>query len=489
MAVTHSKQKSATFLPGSRIACGGKLATNSANYKLRAVLVLLAILGVSLAFIPTLPAHPLQPSPTVAPQYGVPSSSAQAPASPAATPQPTEKKVTAYTLPPETYKKARDLSRIHFRFALISFAYGLFVLWLILQLRLAPKYRDWAEKFSSKHLPQAIVFVPLFLLTASILGLPADIYENWVERKFGISVQGWGSWAWDWTKGQFLSIALGIFLISILYRVIRRSPRRWWFYFWLISLPIAVLLVFLQPLVVDPMFHKFEPLAVKDPGLTASLEQMVQRAGQTIPPERMFWMGAGEKTTGLNAYVTGLGASKRIVVWDTTIAKMTTPQIVFVAGHEMGHYVLEHIWKGLAFAFVMLFIVFYLGYRTIGWVLARWGTRWGIRGLDDWASFPALLLLLSIFGFISGPINSAFSRYVEHQADQYGLEVTHGLTPDSGQTAAQSFQVLGEVDLSDPEPDPVDVFLFYSHPPIPDRIIFSLTYNPWVHGGTGEFVK
>ncbi len=99
------------------------------------------------------------------------------------------------------------------------------------------------------------------------------------------------------------------------------------------------------------------------------------------------------------------------------------------------------------------------------------------------------MLLLSIFGFISGPINSAFSRYVEHQADQYGLEVTHGLTPDSGQTAAQSFQVLGEVDLSDPEPDPVDVFLFYSHPPIPDRIIFSLTYNPWAHGGTGEFVK
>ena len=110
------------------------------------------------------------------------------------------------------------------------------------------------------------------------------------------------------------------------------------------------------------MFHKFEPLAVKDPALTASLEQMVQRAGQTIPPERMFWMGAGEKTTGLNAYVTGLGASKRIVVWDTTIAKMTTPQIVFVAGHEMGHYVLEHIWKGLAFAFVILFVLFYLGY-------------------------------------------------------------------------------------------------------------------------------
>jgi STE24 endopeptidase len=476
-----------TSAPTFAHSLAGKRTTNLGNHKLKAVFVLVAILGVSLAPSPTLATHPLQPS--ASPRSGTPTSTAQAPSSPAATPQPTEKKVTAYTLPPETYKKARDLSRIRFRFALISFVYGLFVLWLILQLRLAPKYRDWAEKFSSKLFPQALVFVPLFLLTAAILGLPADIYENWVERKFGISIQSWGSWAWDWTKGQFLGICLGILLISILYRVIRSSPRRWWFYFWLISLPIAVLLVFIQPLIVDPMFHKFEPLAQRDPALTVSLEQMVQRAGQTIPPERMFWMGAGEKTTGLNAYVTGLGASKRIVVWDTTIAKMTTPQIVFVAGHEMGHYVLNHIWKGLAFAAVMLFVLFYLGYRTIGWVLARWGGRWGIRGLDDWASFPALLLLLSVFGFIAGPLNSAFSRHIEHQADQYGLEVTHGLTPDSGQIAAQSFQILGEVDLSDPEPNPVNVFLFYSHPPIPDRVIYALTYNPWANGGSGEFVK
>ena len=459
-----------------------------AKYRLKTILVSTAIVAVSLLSGARLHARTVAAPVSSNGQEQPPSANSGASSS-VAKPQPVEKKVTAYTLPPETYKKARDLSRIHFRFALISFVYGLFVLWLILQLRLAPKYRDWAEKFSSKHWLQAVVFVPLFILTSAVLGLPADIYQNWVERKFGISVQGWGSWAWDWTKGQFLAIILGIVLVSILYVVIRNSPRRWWFYFWLISLPVAVLLVFLQPLVVDPMFHKFEPLSQKDPALTASLEQMVQRAGENIPPERMFWMGAGEKTTGLNAYVTGLGASKRIVVWDTTIAKMTTPQIVFVAGHEMGHYVLEHIWKGLAFAAVILFVLFYLGYRTIGGVLARWGSRWGIRGLNDWASLPALLLLLSIFGFIAGPITSAFSRRDEHQADQYGLEVTHGLTPDSGQIGAQAFQVLGEVDLADPEPNPIDVFLFYSHPPIPDRIQFALTYDPWANGGSGEFVK
>jgi STE24 endopeptidase len=203
----------------------------------------------------------------------------------------------------------------------------------------------------------------------------------------------------------------------------------------------------------------------------------------------MFWMDAAEKTTALNAYVTGLGASKRIVVWNTTIAKMNTPQIVFVAGHEMGHYVLNHIWKGIAFAAVFLFVIFWLAAKIIGGVLARSGSKWGIRGLDDWASFPALMLLLTIFFFVASPVFNAQSRYVEHQADQYGLEVTHGLTPDSSQIAAQAFQVLGEVNLSDPDPIPLDVFLFYSHPPIADRVRFALTYNPWANGGTGEFVK
>jgi STE24 endopeptidase len=406
-----------------------------------------------------------------------------------AQPELTQPTITHYTLPPDRYKKAHDLGRIHFRFNIISFIYGLVVLWLILRWKLAPRYRDWAERISSHRFLQALVYAPLFLVTVALLGLPADVYQEWVERVYGLSVQSWSSWAWDWTKGQLISYIVGVLLIWLLYIVIRRSARRWWFYFWLVSLPIGLFIVFVTPLVIDPLFHKFEPLQQKDPVLTASLEQMVRRAGQNIPPERMFWMGAGEKTTGLNAYVTGFGASKRIVVWDTTIAKMNSPQIVFVAGHEMGHYVLQHLPKGLGFAAVLLFILFYLGYRSIGWVLRRWGPLWRIRGLEDWASLPVLLLLFSIFSFIANPLGSAISRYLEQQADQYGLEVTHGLTPNSQQVAAQAFQILGDVDLSDPEPNPVGVFLFYSHPTIPDRILFCLAYDPRAQGRQGEFVK
>jgi len=133
-------------------------------------------------------------------------------------------------------------------------------------------------------------------------------------------------------------------------------------------------------------------------------------------------------------------------------------------------------------------VLFYLGFRSIGWVLARWGIGWGIRGVDDLASLPALLLLLSIFNFISDPLSNAYSRHVEHQADIYGLEVTHGVIPDAGQAAADSFQIEGESYLADPDPNPVDVFLFYDHPPISDRIRLCLTYDPWSKGEPTQFV-
>jgi STE24 endopeptidase len=400
-----------------------------------------------------------------------------------------ERKVDAYTLPPDLYRKARRLGQISFWGNLAAPLYSWVVLLSILGWRLGPKYRSSSEAITRSKFLQAWIFVPPLLLTIDLLTIPFDIANEWISRKFGLSIESWASWLWDWTKAEIVFLIAGTLIIWILYAVIRGWPRRWWFYFWLVSLPIMVLVVFAHPVIVDPLFHKFVPLEQKDPALVSSLEKMVHRAGQTIAPERLFWMDAGRKTTELNAYVTGIGASKRIVVWDTTMAKMDTPQIVYVAGHEMGHYVLNHIWKGLALGALGLLVVFYAGFRTIGWLLGHKGARWEIRGVADWASLPALLLLISVFSFIGTPIGSAVSRHFEHQADQYGLEVTHGLTPDSGQVAAQSFQILGEVDLADPQPNPVDVFLFYSHPPIPERIRFALTYDPWAHGGQSKWVN
>ena len=400
-----------------------------------------------------------------------------------------QQRVTAYTLPPDLYQKAQTLGRIRFVNNLVNFGYGLIVFWLILHWRLAPKFRDWAESVSSNTFVQAAVFTAPLIVTVAVLESPTAIYEHIISRRYGLSVEGWGALAWDWAKGMFLFLVIGSILVWILYGVIRRSPRNWWFYFWLISVPIIVFLSFVEPFVIEPMFFTFAPLEQKDPALVQQIEKVVQRAGLNIPPDRMFWMKASDKTPTMNAYVSGLGSSKRIVVWDTSVEKETTPEIVSVVGHEMGHYVLGHVWKGLIFSLGVLLALLYLGYRSVGWVLARWGAGWDIRGLDDWASLPVLLLLLSIFSFFSDPITNAYSRFTEHQADVYGLEVTHGILPDAAQAAADSFQVEGESSLAEPDPNPVNVFLFYDHPPISDRVKFLLHYDPWANGKQPEFVK
>jgi len=247
--------------------------------------------------------------------------------------------------------------------------------------------------------------------------------------------------------------------------------------------------VFIVPLVIDPLFYKFEPLASTQPALTQEIGQVVERAGMHIPADHMFEMLASKKLKSVNAYVTGIGGSKRVVVWDTTVADMTPPEVLFVFGHEMGHYVLGHIWKGILFSIAVVLVFLYLGFHSLRWALARWGTGWGIRGADDWASLPVLLLLFSILTFLGSPIFNGFSRVQEHHADIYGLEVTHGLTPDSQQVAAQAFQVLGEIDLGDPDPNPFIEFWLFSHPSDKDRIDFALHYDPWGQGQEPQFVK
>ncbi|MGB7025231.1 MAG: M48 family metallopeptidase [Candidatus Acidiferrales bacterium] len=415
----------------------------------------------------------------------------QPPASSSPTTQ-TEKEqseVKAYTLPPDLYEKAVKYSRAQYILYFTGFVWGVIVLLLVLAWKLAPKYRDWAERVTKVRFLQAVIFTPILLLTIALLELPTDIYGQWLSRSYGISVQGWGSWAWDWTKGEIVSFVIGIILVWVLYAVIRHSPRRWWFYFWLAALPILFFVIFLSPLVIAPLFNKFEPLETKDPALVVALEKVVQRAGMNIPPERMFWMNESEKGNDLNAYVAGFGASKRVVVWDTTIAKMTVPETMFVFGHEMGHYVLGHVYKGLVFAAILLLVLLYFGFHGMLWTLSRCSGRWGIRGTDDWASLPVLLLWFAILGFLASPAANTFSRHIEHQADQYGLEVTRGLIPDSRQVAARAFQILGEVDLADPHPNSFIKLWLYNHPPLAERVIYALTYDPWGQGKQPEFVK
>jgi Zn-dependent protease with chaperone function len=426
----------------------------------------------------------------------VTASSLEEPREPAAAPEaeelpepaPEPEEVKGYTLSPEKYEQAVAYSQARYRLYFIGFAYGLLVLLLVVGLRVAPRFRDWAEHASRRRFVQALVYVPLLLLTLAVLGLPTDIYGHWLSLKYEQSIQGWGSWSWDWTKGQMIGLVLGVILAFGLYAAIRRSPRLWWFYAWLVALPFLIIVQVLAPVVIAPLFFQFEPLEETQPALVAEIERVVERGGLEIPPERMFKMKASEKLKSVSAYVSGFGASKRVVVWDTTLERMTTAQTLFVFGHEMGHYVLYHIAKLIAALAGVLLLFLYLGYRCLHWSLGRWGPRWGIRGVDDWASLPVLLLFLSLFGFFFSPVSNSFSRYLEHQADTYGLEVIHGLVPDSQAAAAEAFQILGEINLADPNPSAFIKIWLYDHPPLNERILFAQTYDPWSKGEPTQFI-
>ena len=394
----------------------------------------------------------------------------------------------SYTLPPDKYEKAVAFSRAKYRLYFVDSAYGILVLILLVSLRVGPTDRDWAERISHRRFVQAWIFAPLFLLALGVLGSPIEIYRQWLSLKYEQSIQSWGSWSWDWVKAELIALILGAIIIWILYAIIRRSPRRWWFYFWLVSIPLVVLLTFIEPLVIEPLFFKFKPLRNKHPELVMQISKVAARGGLTIPSERIFEMNASEKLKSLNAYVSGIGASKRVVVWDNTMARLTNDQTLFVFGHEMGHYVLRHIPKGIVLIAAALFFFLYIGYRGMHWAITRWGVHWQIRGIDDWASFPVLLLLLSVLSFLAAPLGNTISRHFEHEADVYGLEVIHGIVPRPADAAVPAFQRLGEVNLSDPKPSRLIELWLYNHPPLNKRIEFAQKYDPWSKGRP-QFVK
>lgn len=398
------------------------------------------------------------------------------------------KQLINYSLPPDKLRQSEALYKLDMRFAVLGTLYGWLILLAILRGGIAARYRDWAESVSCYRIVQAFIFVPLLLITLSVAALPLSIYGHHISLQYGLSIQKWGSWFADYGKGEVLNIAVLSLILWLFQTILRKSPRRWWFYSWLALVPILVFFVFIAPIFIDPLFNKFEPLEAKNPELVEAIEKVTQRGGLNIPSSRMYEMKASEKVTTLNAYVTGFGASKRVVVWDTTIQKMTTPEILFVFGHEMGHYVLNHIIYGLMAACIGILIALYILFRLSGWMLKSFGERWRIRNLRDWAVMPAFLLLGGVLTFFAEPVGNAVSRSIEHQADVYGLEVTHGIIPNPQETAAHSFQVLGELSLDYPYPSRLAVFWYWNHPPIADRMRFAQEYDPWSKGESPEYV-
>ncbi|QNI31340.1 M48 family metallopeptidase [Alloacidobacterium dinghuense] len=386
---------------------------------------------------------------------------------------------SVYTLPPDKLEKAIHLSRWHTALHFGDVAWTVMILWLLVRLRLGERIREWAASLTQKAWLQGFIVAPIWVTVLLLIGLPAEAISHAVSLHYGLSIQRWVDWFGDWALESLLMLLLGTLALSCLYALMRHSQRHWWLWFWLITMPGVVVGIYAVPIFIDPLFNHFSPLEKSDPALVAQLEKVVARGGIDIPPSRMFLMDASTKSTGVNAYVTGFGASKRIVVWDTALELASTDEILFIYGHEQGHYVLRHIVRGLIFSAGLIFVFYWIAFQLLRWLVKCRGDAWRIRSVEDWASVGLVLLMMTVLSFVSEPMANAFSRVVEHQADVYGQEVIHGLVADPQRVATQDFQRLGEVWLDNPSPNRFVEWWTYSHPSTTARMRFAAGYDPW----------
>ncbi len=345
-------------------------------------------------------------------------------------------------------------------------AWVLAMLLVLLKTNAAGRMKALAERVTKKPFVTSMIVIALFICTLAVLDFPLAYYSGFhVPHQFDLKDQGFGSWMMDMLKGLGVNLAIAM-PVGALALLAMRRVKRWWLALWLGSIPLIVVSAIIQPVVLDPIFNEFEPL--RDQVLREKLLTLASRAG--IEEGRVYQVDKSKQTRTLNAYVNGLGPTARIVLWDTLLAEMTHDEVLAVMGHEMGHYVRKDIWKVLALSLAISFFVLILGQRIVD----RGVVKRGFASAGDPAAIPWVLLVFFVLSFFTTPIAAAFSRYGEHQADKFALELTHLNEP-----MATAFRKLAENAKRDPSPHPFIKYWLYSHPPIAERIPFALSYRPW----------
>jgi STE24 endopeptidase len=306
---------------------------------------------------------------------------------------------------------------------------------------------------------------------------------------YGLSNQTLQKWFADSLIRLAISMIVGFAFVWVPYLLLARSPKRWWIYATVLSVPFLFVGTLIKPIWIDPLFNRFGPM--KNQALEQKILALAARAG--IEGSRVFEVEKSVDTKAVNAYVTGVFATKRIVLWDTLLAKLNEKEVLNVMGHEMGHYVLGHVPRSIVLSAVLtlvgLFLVDWCGRRLVlGYKdrlgfdqlsdiasVPRFKDRLGFDQLSDIASLPLLLMLLEVAMFVLTPVALAYSRNQEHEADKFALELTH-----DNRSGAWSFVKLQEENLSNPRPGPIYRFFRSSHPSIGERIDFCNTYRPWL---------
>ena len=348
-----------------------------------------------------------------------------------------------------------------------GFLYGAAVAILLLATRLSARMRDLAARITRVSVLQTALYWVQYLVAATVLSFPLTVYQGFIrEHKYGLATQTFAPWLGDQAKGLAIGAVLGGLALMAIYAVIRRAPRTWWLWGAGVSLVFVGFTIAIAPVFIEPVFNKYTPLT--DEKVKGPILRLARANG--IPATDVFVFDASRQTTRVSANVAGFLGTQRIALNDNLLKRCSLPEIETVMAHEMGHYVLNHIFELL----LQIGLLIVVGFAFVRWafdrVAARWGPRWGIRGIADVAGLPLLVLLLSVFFFVLTPVTNTMIRTQEVEADIFGLNAAR--QPDGEAEVALK---LGEYRKL--KPGPVEEFIFFDHPSGYSRILMAMRWK------------
>jgi STE24 endopeptidase len=348
-----------------------------------------------------------------------------------------------------------------------DFLSSAFVLWLMLHFRWSAKMRNLAERITRFRPLQTVLYWVQFILVFSILTFPFGIYEGYFrEHKYGLLNQNFGEWMRDQLVGLAVGVVLGAILMVPLFGLVRRLGKSWWVWGAVLMIVFGAFVSLIAPVYIAPLFNKYKSL--EDVRVKESILRMARANG--IPARDVYEFDASKQSNRVSANVSGFANTMRISLNDNLLKRCTLPEIQTTMGHEMGHYVLNHEYKGLVISGVLILIGFAFVNWGINFALAKWGSAWDIRGITDLAVLPLAVILLFFYLFITTPINNSITRTMEFEADMYGLNAAQ--QPDG---EANVDMMLGEYRKLDP--GLVEEFIFYDHPSGRTRITAAMRWK------------
>lgn len=362
-------------------------------------------------------------------------------------------------IPPQSDSpETRRYNRIRRWLGITDFAVGFVFLILLLATGWSYSLRAVAYRMGFQNYSLSLfMYVVLLLGISKVLGIGLDYYGFRLERSFKLSNQKFGSWLWDEAKGFLVGLVLGSIVVELLYLTIRQWPQNWWILAWALFMGLFILLAQLAPVVLFPIFYKFEPL--EDEDLKRRLVMLGQRAGTQV--RGVYRWKLSEKSKKANAALTGLGTTRRIILADTLLDNYTPDEIEAVLAHELGHHVHRHILKSILVQAAITFV----GFWAANWALHYAVDRHMFEELSDFANLPLLALVSVVLSFLLMPALNAYSRHNERQADRYAFESIASIEP-----FVSSMNKLADQNLAERVPSKWVEWFFHSHPSISRRL-------------------